>query len=237
MKIFKIAVFLLYFSPEILHAKNTMEFSAIENSSYATISERVLKVAYSRLGIEMVVKNLPAQRAIHEANTGIVDGELYRIKNVHLKYKNLIMIPIPIGIMEGIAITRQIKPPISGWEDLSPYRICIRNGVKFAEAGTRQFEVRAVNSNRQLFGMLGKDRCDAIIIARLTSIPLALDFIKKQKIQIHQSLLQVYPLYHYVHKKNVKLVPKLIEVLKNMQEEGIISKIRSQYISEISRQE
>ncbi len=226
----------LLLSASLLQAQDVMEFTAIEKSSYATISKRVLKVAYDRLGIDMVAVDLPAERAIYGANEGKVDGELYRIKNVHLKYKNLIMVPIPIGIMEGVAITTQKDLSIDKWESLSSHRTCIRNGVKFAEAGTREFDTISVNSNKQLFGMLGKNRCDVIIIARLTSIPLVLDFIKEENNQTYQSTLQTYPLFHYLHKKNADVVPKLVKVLKEMEEEGLIAEIRSQYIAEISKQ-
>lgn len=228
-------VIILLLTANLLQAQNIMEFTAIEKSSYATISKRVLKVAYTRLGIKMHAVNLPAERAIFGANEGEVDGELYRIKNIHLKYKNLLMVPIPIGVMEGIAITTQKDLPIDKWESLSKYRTCIRNGVKFAEAGTREFDVISVNSNKQLFNMLDKNRCDVIIIARLTSIPLVLNFIKKENNQTYQSTLQEYPLFHYLHKKNADLLPKLVKVLEEMEEEGIISDMRSQYIAEISK--
>lgn len=221
--------------PSQLVAETSMEFSAIERSSYATISERVLKEAYSRLGIEIVVNSLPAQRAISDANSGISDGELYRIKNIHHKYTNLLMVPVPVGIMEGVAITANSELTISGWEDLSKHRVCIRNGVKFAEAGTRSIKAHAVNSNDQLFRMLGEKRCEVIIIAHLTSIPLGLDFVKRKGTELYQSVLQIYPLYHYLHKKNAKLLPRLATVLKEMENEGVISKIRSNYIAEISQ--
>ncbi len=236
LMIMKIFIFIsLYLSASFLQAQDVMEFTAIEKSSYAAISKRVLNVAYDRLGIEMVAVDLPAERAIYGANAGEADGELYRIKNIHLKYKNLIMVPVPIGMMEGIAITTQKDLSIDTWEELSPHRTCIRNGVKFAEAGTREFDVITVNSNKQLFGMLGKNRCDVIIIARITSIPLVSDFIKKENGQTYQSTLQTYPLFHYLHKKNADLVPKLVKVLTEMEEEGLIEEIRSQYIAEISK--
>lgn len=236
MKITAFTVLILLYSIQTLHAQERVELSAIKKSSYATITARVMKIAYERLGMEMVIKDLPAQRALHEANAGFVDGELYRIKNVHLKYTNLIMIPTQIGIMEGVAITKENIPAITSWEELSKIRTCIRNGVKFSEAGTRNFKVRAVSSNPQLFSMLEKNRCDAIVIARLTSIPMGIDFMKRTNIKINYGVLQVYPLYHYLHKKNESLAPKLIKVLEEMQAEGVMSEIREQFISEISTQ-
>lgn len=233
MKRFQLAVLLLLF-PLLSYAHDKLDFTTIERSVYAAISERVLEEAYKRLDIDIQVNGRPAPRAIHEANLGISDGELYRIKNMHLKYPNLLMVSVPVGIMEGIAITTQRDLQLTDWQALSPHRVCIRNGVKFAEAGTSHMQVNAVSSNDQLFSMLGKQRCDVIIIAHLTSIPLSLKFARENATSVYQSVLQTYPLFHYLHKKHAYLKPKLEKVLTDMQNEGVIQQIREDYIAEIS---
>lgn len=232
MRRLKLAV-LLFFLSQLVYAKDTLEFTTIDGSAYAVISERVLREAYKRLGIDINVSGRPAPRAIHEANIGRSDGELYRIKNIHKKYPNLLMVSVPVGIMEGIALTTQNDLKISDWKALSPHRVCIRNGVKFAEAGTSHMKVNAVSSNDQLFSMLGRERCDVIIIARLTSIPMTLKFAKQHQTSLFQSVVETYPLYHYLHKKNADLKPKLEQVLYNMQKAGIIRQIRNDYIAEL----
>ncbi|MFD2205849.1 substrate-binding periplasmic protein [Kiloniella antarctica] len=227
-------VMLFFLWPISGAAQEQLVFTGIENSSYATISERVMREAYGRLGIDAKFPRLPAARALAVANSGRVDGELYRIKNIQLKYKKLIMLPVPIGIMEGVAITTNSKISLDGWQSLEPYRVCIRNGVKFAEAGTKKMKVDVANSNEQLFMNLGMNRCDVIVLARLTSIELAQNFEKEMKIPLQYHVVQTYPLFHYLHKKNKHLVPKLTEILEAMEADGTIAKIRAQYIDEIS---
>lgn len=227
----KFAVFVLSLSPAFLAAKDLMTFSTIENSPYATISERVMRIAYARLNIDLSTLDLPATRAIITSNSGTVDGELYRIKNIHSKYKNLIMIPVPIGKLEGVAITWKKDIAITTWDELSGQNVCFRRGVKFAEAGLNTMRAQPVGANKQLFNMLKTKRCDVIIIARITSIPLVSEFIETQQIKLYQSVLQSYPLFHYLHKKNKHLKPKLTRVLNEMQQEGIIQKVRSQFIA------
>lgn len=231
MNILKLTVFVLCMYPAFLPAKDHVTFSTIENSPYATISERVMRIAYNRLKLDMSILNLPAKRALITSNAGTIDGELYRIKNLQLKYKNLIMVPVPIGKLEGIAITWNKDIQIKEWEDLSSQNVCFRGGVKFAEAGLNNMKARAVSSNSQLFNMLKKKRCDVIVIARITSIPMVKDFIKTQKTQLYQTVLQTYPLYHYLHKKNEHLQPELTKVLQQMQQEGIMEETRSQFIA------
>ena len=215
-------------------ATEPLVFTGIENSSYSTISERVMREAYGRIGIEAQFTGLPAARALVVANSGRVDGELYRIKNVHLKYPNLIMLPVPIGIMEGIAITTDPEISLEGWEGLGSHNVCVRNGVKFAEAGTKNIEVHIANSNELLFRMLANGRCEVIILARLTSIALAQEFVWQENKPVHYHLLQTYPLFHYLHQKNRHLVPGLTAVLEEMEKEGRIAEIRAEYIAEIS---
>jgi len=231
MNTLKMIILTMCLYPALSQAKELMTFSTIENSPYATISENVMRIAYSRLDTDILILDLPAERAILTSNLGEVDGELYRIKNVQLKYKNLVMIPVPIGKLEGVAITWNKNISMESWEGLPDQKVCFRRGVKFAEAGLSNIKAHAVSSNKQLFDLLKKKRCDVIIIARITSIPMVIDYIKTQKSHLYQSVLQTYPLFHYLHKKNSHLTTKLNKTLKSMQKEGLIDEIRSQFIA------
>jgi hypothetical protein len=222
--------------PTFLQARDLMTFSTIQNSPYATISENVMRIAYSRLETDILILDLPAERAILTSNLGEADGELYRIKNVQLKYKNLLMIPEPIGKLEGVAITWNKNISMVSWDELSSQKVCFRRGVKFAEIGLSNMKALSVDSNKQLFELLKKKRCDVIIIARITSIPMVIDYIKTQKAQLYQSVLQTYPLFHYIHKKNAHLTENLNNTLKNMRKEGLMDEIRSQFIATKSRE-
>ncbi len=233
-EILKYVVILFFLCPFAATAQEQLVFTGIENSSYATISKRVMREAYRRIGLDVKFSDLPAARSLAVANSGRVDGELYRIKDVHLKYKNLVMIPVPIGIMEGVAITTNPKISLHGWDSLAPYRVCIRNGVKFAEAGTKEIQVDVSNTNEHLFYNLGLNRCDIIILARLTSIKLAQNFETEMKRPVYYHVIQTYPLFHYLHKKNKQLVPELTKTLEEMQTDGTIANIRASYIEEIS---
>ncbi|KLN58915.1 hypothetical protein WH96_20395 [Kiloniella spongiae] len=233
-EIHSLVAILFFLWPFSSSAQEPLVFTGIEKSSYATISKRVMVEAYKRLDINVKFSDLPAARSLAVANSGRVDGELYRIKNIHLKYKNLIMLPVPIGIMEGVGITINPNISLQEWKSLVPYRVCIRNGVKFAESGTKGMKIDVSNTNEHLFYNLGLNRCDVIILARLTSIKLAQDFEKEMKMPVYYHVIQTYPLFHYLHKKNKHLVPKLVDVLEEMQVDGTIASIRESYIEEIS---
>lgn len=214
-------------------AQDPLVFTGIENSSYSVFTERVMREAYGRLDIAVEFASLPAARALVTSNSGQADGELYRIKDMHLKYPNLIMIPVPIGVMEGVAITVDPAIRLNDWDSLRAHRVCIRNGVKFAEAGTRGMNPDIANSNDHLFTMLGKGRCDVIVLARLTSLAISRDFTMRSGKPVQYHLMQTYPLFHYLHKKNAGLVSRLTLVLEAMEADGTIALIREQYIDEV----
>ena len=62
----------------------------VENSADTPISEAILTAAYRKLGIELVIKRYPAERAIRMAAAGQVDGEVQRIDAVRVHYPSLI---------------------------------------------------------------------------------------------------------------------------------------------------
>ncbi len=80
----------------------------------------------------------------------------------------------------------------------------------------------------KLFELLNKGRVDIVLTAHLTG----LHGIKEAGVKGVKMLappVEEYALYHYLHKKNADLIPKLIPILKKMEKEGKIKNIWSQY--------
>jgi polar amino acid transport system substrate-binding protein len=67
----------------------TLNFSCIEQTPDIEISRIVLSEAYSRLGIDIKIQELPGLRALIYANEGSTDGELFRAEGVEREYQNL----------------------------------------------------------------------------------------------------------------------------------------------------
>lgn len=224
--------FVLTTSP--LHAAESLTFSAIEDSTNTLISARVLKEAYKRINIEIIIEKYPAARALQYSNAGHTDGELFRVGDINKKYSNLLMIPVPINTLEGLAFSKQVRLTASGWHSLKPYKVGIRRGIKFSEKGVHSVEgiyTQVVARNEQLFRLLEAGRVDIIILARLNGLETS------KKLQIPSGSLltktvEDYPLYHYLHKKHRHLVPEITATLIEMKKEGLIKKIREDFITE-----
>lgn len=207
-----------------------MIFSSIEGTPDNEISRRVLAEAYGRLGIDIIVDEFPGLRALVYANEGITDGELFRAKGLDDEYPNLIQIHIPINTVEAVVITKGLHFEVADWQSLKPYRVGIQAGVTFIESGVDQVDgliVYRVKESTQLFGMLDEKRINAAVVPRIIALEALAEF---KDITILDPPLLSLPLFHYLNKKHAKLVPELEAVLKSMQDEGEIQRIRNEFI-------
>ncbi len=66
--------------------------------------DTLAKEVFHRLGIELEVIILPAERALINANNGIEDGNLLRIKGLEKQYPNLIRVPEKMMNSEFVAM-------------------------------------------------------------------------------------------------------------------------------------
>jgi len=111
---------LLIFPLQVSLAETQLKFSAIEGSLNSKICKLVLEEAYAQLDIKVEIIPLPGERALRTSNAGKVDGELFRIANIQKRYQNLVVVPTPINVLQGIAFSKKFHPPIQGWESLKP---------------------------------------------------------------------------------------------------------------------
>ncbi len=212
-----------------LHAQTTLHFSTLDSSAYIPIAKEILVEAYSRLGIKIVVVSFPSARAIELSNSGIFDGELTRIANIHKKYTNLIMIPTPYSSFDAVVFSKLISFKVNGWESLKPYRIVIQRGMKYAEEGTKGMSVQSLESYEHAMKFLKSGRADIAVAARLSGLE-AINDSEIGWLNILSPAIVSYPIHHYLHKKHAGLVARLNNVLIDMHKEGIPQKVKQKKI-------
>jgi len=86
----------------------------------------------------------------------------------------------------------------------------------------------------QIFRILDAGRADVAISTRLEGL-LTIKKLNLSGITVLEPLLEEIPLYHYLHKKHVLLVPKLAAILKRMEQEGQIKEIQAQVYQELMK--
>lgn len=230
MRIISFVVALVFlFSPAM--AQSVLTFSAIQDSDNSEISALVLKEAYKKIGIDVYITPFPAKRSLFYANEGMADGELFRINGMEKKFTNLIRVPVAINQLEAMVMTKSADFTVSGWQSLTPYKLAIRRGVKFSEIGTEGMRRVTFNNNLALGRiLLENSEVDVSVIARVNGLQV-MEELGDKALHFLQPPLNIYPLFHYLHKKHEKLVPKLVTVLEDMKEKGRMDEIRNTYLA------
>jgi len=199
---------------------NTAFTSPLSNDSQSGFADVVVGEALQRVGYKLESVNLPAERALINANMGIDDGDLLRIKGLQKTYPNLIQVPEKIIDLEFVVYTKREQFPVTGWRSLKPYSVAIVTGWKILERNiigvARLTKVKNAN---QLFTLLLKDRVDVVVYSRW----VGLGYIKQHRIRgvrILEPPLVRRSTYVYLHKKHKHLVPKLAAALRAMKADG-----------------
>jgi len=225
-----IAILLMLLSAMSAAAEEKLTFGYIgDKLSFGSLV--VLKEAYSRLGITVETVQLPAARALAEADRGITDGEVHRIKDIEILHPELIRVDFPLNNLEGVALAienLQIATP----DDLIPYRVGIKTGLVYSEKLTQKVpNVTRLPDSQKLITPLLQGRLDVIITDSMWA-ELQIAQNPGKGLHIVGQPLVVIPLYHFVHKRHAELVPKLVDILKTMEQSGLSERLRKEAYKE-----
>ncbi len=197
------------------------------------VAEIILKEAYKRANIDLIIKKYPDKRGIHSANLGQIDGDVLRYKKIVKVFPNLIILPVVIyrGTINAFSIRKDIQ--INNWDDLKPYKLSHRIGVDLIEKNVKGMNVELVENEDQAFKLLSSQRIDLVIEINISGLK-AIGRLKekgllKAKIIMIEPALFSANAYHVLHKKNQKIVPTLVKVLKEMEENGFMREVWNQF--------
>ena len=211
-------------------SSDKLVFSSIEKSTFTNFALSVLREAYKRIGIEIDTSPLPAKRSLRSANEGInYDGELFRISGIEHEYTNLIPIKVPLHQSKWMVFTKNKRIKVNGWQSLKQYKLGIKRGIATTKEGTKGlgFDTHIVNTNKQLFELLERDRVDAVIISKGNAQKVLNDSDFKDIVML-KTPVQVNNVYHFLHIKNKQLIPQIYKSLKKLEIEGLIEKIKKE---------
>ena len=206
---------------------NELTIAGVQGFSEDEAGTVILKEAYRRIGIKIIIRRFPAKRALITANEGKYDGDLQRIDAVKDLYKNLIQVRPAINYFEASVFSARHDFEVKGWESLRPYRIGIIRGMKFAEANTKGMNRIETSSYEALLKMLDSGRVDVGILPRVNGLFQRIKWATQNVHELRPALFRI-DLYHYVHRKNIDLVPRLSAAIRNMQEQGELATMREE---------
>lgn len=229
----KIIFIVIIFLNMVLHGEDMLNFSAIEGSAYTSYATTVMREVYKRLDLEFSVTLLPAKRSLISSNAGgSIDGELFRISGIEQTYTNLVPVEVPLSASIWRVLTVEKMFEVDGWESLRPYRIGVRHGIATTDRGTEGMNTFKANTNEQLITMLINGRVDIVIMSE-NNIKGLTNLITNSPIVTLEEPVQVIPVYHFLHRSNISLLPKVLAVLKELETEGFITKSFEEHLKQL----
>ncbi|WP_315979838.1 hypothetical protein [Aliamphritea spongicola] len=152
--------------PAPAQASQTIVLSTIQRLPISTnlqtgLADRIAIEAFHRIGIQAIIKKIPARRALRDANAGLHDGDLARIAGVTRTYPNLLPVPEITWVAEIVAFSKNQQITTPDWTSLEEHRISyIRGWVVFENNLPDTPMVDKVATPEALFKMLKMDRAD-----------------------------------------------------------------------------
>jgi len=187
--------------------------------------DMVIREAFRRIGLNVNIFTLPAERALQNVNYGINDGDFTRITGLENKYPNLVLVPEKLIDYEYMAFSKNVNHRVKGWSGLKPYDVGIITGWKILEANvTDTRSIVKVRDEKVLFTLLENERVDMVIYYRLGGTAL-LEELNFKDIHVIEPPVSVNPMYLYLNKKHKSLIPKLVASLRELKNDGTYNKL------------
>lgn len=190
--------------------------------------------AFGRLGYEFELHAFPSERALAESNAGRMDGEAGRIQfdsTLAAKYPNLIEVDEPTFFVTVGAYAPDASIRLNGWRDLADKHLVIGypRGLKVIErrlvGHVDAKYLHGLNNIRQGLMMLRHNRID-VLVGLQTSVESVLDEAEFVNSGIALAgIIEVAPVFPYLHKKHHALAPQLASVLRAMKKDGTLDRL------------
>ncbi|MGJ8679780.1 MAG: hypothetical protein ACSHXM_05565 [Paraglaciecola sp.] len=206
---------------KITSQKKQIKLSQVRKVGKNDCAFKTLTKAYESIGYQLKFAILPAKRALIESNNGRTDGETARVQFLEQKYPNLIRIPVAICHMHQNLYGLKSNKKLANAK-LKDLKLGIINGGVFVEKEFTQFGPTKAINNSQLFNLLIKGRVDLVSMSEKTIVQLATE-PQTKLITKFDNYTPTVPLFHYLHKKNKSLIPKITAALRQLEDSGFIA--------------
>lgn len=189
----------------------------------------IVSEALKRIGLTLQTIQLPAERGLKNANSGIDDGEMSRIAGLEMSYPNLVAVPEKLMNWEFVAFSLRPIELTEGWRSLGPYTVAFINGWKILEKNTTAIKPTMVRDADQLFNLLIKRRTDIILYERWGGL-LHRKMLQQNEIRLLEPPLAITPMFVYLNKKHQGLIQPLADALKAMKLDGTYARIENKLL-------
>jgi polar amino acid transport system substrate-binding protein len=196
----------------------------ISRTDQTGMVDLIVRQAFDRIGKNVFITHLPAERSLLNASMGINDGDLIRVEGLQKHYPDLIKVNEKLIDFEFVAFSKDSQIHIDGWHDLSRHSVGIVRGWKILEEKAAHALLTQVDSLALLFTLLEKGRADVVIYERLAG-EYAMRSMTIAGVYLTATPLEIQPMYLYLHRAHSDLVDPLVSALKEMKQDGTYQRI------------
>lgn len=205
-----------------LAAQDTLVFNALDKGTEKY--EAVIEEIYSRMGIPVTFRVVPADRALHYSNSGTTDGEMIRALEIGSYYTNLKPVPVAVDTLYNSAYTVDSSIVINDITDLQGYKIGTLKGVRQVEQLLKDMDLYPGTQIPDVFKMLMVGEVDVVVVPDLVTLE-QLDALGFPGLIKSQTPLWENKLFHFINVKHEELIPRLTDVINEMIEDGTMEKL------------
>ncbi len=192
--------------------------------------DEVAREALKRIGYQLEVEQLPAERGLRNANNGLIDGEMGRIKGLDNIYHDLIRVPEKIMNWEFCIFSEKPIDLQKGWASLEEKNVAFINGWKILEKNVpKSATITKTRNSQQLFSLLKRNRTDFIIYERWGGNAVVKE-LQLDEIKLQRPFLASREMFIYLHKKHKALVPRLASALVEMKKDGSYDRLIKRHL-------
>lgn len=193
---------------------------------------QLVTAIFERLNIKARTTHIPSARSLINANQGIDDGVIGRIKGLDKKLTNLIRVPEKILDLEFTAFSNDENLKINKWADLKRYNVAYIRGWKIYDKNVVFYKsLSKVKNTRHLFKLLKIKRVDVILTQYIPGkyMMRQMDYYPHE---VKPSLLS-REMFLYMNKKNSRLVPLISKELQILKNDGTYRRLYNKYITQV----
>ena len=190
-------------------------------------SAMVMGRIYRQLQVDWRLLRIPTDDAISGANSGVVDGELVRIKGVEDSLSRLQRIPYPIARIKLIAYTAEGSDAVTNIADLAERSIAVIRGVALTDGLTKGQERHYADTVEGLFRLMETNQADIVLTFRLDA-ELYLQSIDQQSRYVASEPLMEVEMFHYLHKRNADLIDRVSRHMQRLEQTGELERMIAQ---------
>lgn len=190
--------------------------------------DRLVPEVFRRIGVKAEgVQYAASERAMINANNGVDDGLVLRIRGLEKNYPNLVIIDEKIIDNEFVAYANQADFATTSFATLKGHQVGFINGWKIFESNLPgDVEVTRVQEAGQLFALLQQDRVDVVLYERWQGNQIIRE--TGSRAQLLAPPLATSEMFMYLHKKHAHLAGPAARALRAMKADGTWRRIAAE---------